>query len=182
MKGASAVAFSPLIVSIVPASLSAKGRTVKITIKGAALTTPLEITDPTVEKFAVWDGLGTFKNGVEQTEGFIIDWPKGIVAERPTGLQHYEVSFYSGCRLSESGWRTSEPSLSYVVFYDYDPSMEQGYIYLPGEADELFKFNGSMWHGHGFEGNWSRATRAWESFVRPLIAKARTTGPSRPSR
>ena len=179
MKGASSVAFSLLIVSIVPASLSAKGPTVKITIKGAALTTPLEITDPKVGAFGVWEGLGVFKNRVEQTEGFIIDWSKGIVADRPIGLQHYEVSFYSGCQIGEYNCRTSEPSLTYVVFYDYDPSMEQGYIYLPGKADELSKFNTRMWHGHGFEGNWSCATKAWESFVRPLIAKARATGPSR---
>lgn len=179
MKGARAVAFSFLIVSIVPASMSAKGNTMKIAIKGAALTTPLEITDPKVGDFAVWAGLGVRVNGVEQTEGFIIDWSKGIIAERPSGLQHYEVSFYSGCNIGDWDCRTSESSLSYVVFYDYDPSMEQGYIYLPGKADELFKVNTRMWHGHGFEGNWSRATREWKNFVRPLIAKARAASPSR---
>jgi hypothetical protein len=179
MKGTSAAAFGLLMMSVVPASLSAKGNTVKITIKGAGLTTPLEITDPEIGQFQVWAGLGTFKNSVEGTEGFIIDWSKGIVAERPIGVQHYEVSLYSGCQIGEWGCRTSKPSLCYVVFYDYDPSMEQGYIYLPGEADELFKFNTRMWHGHGFEGNWSRATRAWENFVRPLIAKARAAGPIR---
>ena len=173
MKGASSVAFSLLIVSIMPASLSAKGPTVKIVIKGAALTTPLEITDSKVGAFGVWEGLGVFKNRVEQTEGFIIDWSKGIVADRPIGLQHYEVSFYSGCQIGEYNCRTSEPSLTYVVFYDYDPSMDQGYIYLPGNVGELGNLNGIRWHGHGYDGNWLRATSEWEKFARPLIAKAK---------
>lgn len=107
-------------------------------------------------------------NGVEQTEGFIIQWLKGVVKEPPTGLQHYEVSFYTN---GESNQLPGQ--LSYVVSYAYDPSTTQGYVYLPGRADELFKFNSAIWHGHGFEGNWSLATISWESFVRPLIAKAK---------
>jgi hypothetical protein len=114
-------------------------------------------------------------NGVEQTEGFIIDWPRGIVAQAPAGLQHYEVSFYTGCETSESGCRTSEPSLTYVVSYDYDPSAQHGFVYLPGSNDEAYRFNHVMWHGHGFEGHWLYATSAWENFVRPLIAKAKAT-------
>jgi hypothetical protein len=83
---------------------------VKITVKGTDLTRPLEITDPKGGEFAVWAGLGTFVNGVQQTEGFIIDWPKGIVAERPIALQHYEVSFYSGCQMGDWGCQTFESS------------------------------------------------------------------------
>jgi hypothetical protein len=46
------------MISIVPAPLSAKGNTVKITIKGAGITTPLEITDPKIREFHVWAGPG----------------------------------------------------------------------------------------------------------------------------
>ena len=172
MKVASAAAFSLLMMSVVPASLSAKGRTVKITIKGTDLTTPLEITDLKGEEFGVWTGPGVRVNGVEQTEGFIIDWPKGIVGQIPNRLQHYEVSFYAGCR-------TTEPSLVYVVSYAYDPSTQQGFVYLPGRDDEAFRFNHVMWHGHGLEGHWLPATSTWENFVTPLIAKARATAQSR---
>lgn len=179
MKGTSAAVFSLLMMSIVPTSLSAKGQTVKITIKGADLTTPLEITSPKVGEFGVWEGPGVHVNGVEQTDGFIINWPKGIVAQIPSGLEHYEVSFYSGCQTGDFGCRTSEPSLVYVVSYDYDPSTQQGFVYLPGKDDEAFRFNHTMWHGHGLEGHWLRATSAWENLVRPLIAKARATAQSR---
>jgi hypothetical protein len=180
----SVVAFGLLIISVVPASLFAKGRTLKITIKGAGLTAPLEITGPEIEQFAVWAGPGTWHGDagmelVEGREGFIVDWSKGVVGERPTGLQHYEVSFYTGCTMDEFGCRSSAPSLSYLVFYDYDPSALQGFVYLPGKDDEAFRLNrGNMVHGHRFEGNWAYATSAWENFVRPRIAKARGAGPS----
>jgi hypothetical protein len=157
------------MISIVPAPLSAKGNTVKITIKGAGITTPLEITDPKIREFHVWAG-----PGAAETEGFIIEWSKGVVAQPPTGLQHCEVSFYSGCQSNESDCRAPEPHLVYVVSYAYNPSTEQGYIYLPGRSDELFKFNAAtILHGHSFEGHWLRATSAWGTFARPLIAKAR---------
>jgi len=176
MKGAFASVLTLLMMSM-PTPLCAKGATVKITIKGADLATPIEITDRKVRDFSVWAGPGVYVNGIEQTEGFIIQWSKGIVAERPNGLQRYEVSFYTGCDIGEWGCRSSVPSLSYIVFYVYDPSMEQGYVYLPGKADEVFKEelakNGVMLHGHGFEGNWLLATSEWENFVRPIIAKAK---------
>lgn len=173
MNAISAASLSLLMISIVPAPLSAKGNTVKITIKGAGLTTPLEITDPKIREFHVWAG-----PGAGETEGFIIDWSKGVVAQPPTGLQHYEVSFYAGCQTSDWYCRTPVSYLAYVVSYAYNPSTEQGFVYLPGPGDELFKFNHAMWHGHGFEGNWLRATSTWETFARPLIAKARATVPS----
>ena len=173
MKEASFAAFGLLIMSVVPASLFAKGQTDKITIEGVGLTMPLEITDPEVGQFEIFAGPGTWSNGVEGREGFIINWSKGIVAERPTGLQHYKVSFYSKLPGERPAYQ-----VIYMVSYDYDPSMNQGYIYLPGKTDEWFKVNLRMWHGQGFEGNWAYATSAWESFVRPLIAKARAASPS----
>lgn len=81
--------------------------------------------------------------------------------------------------MGEFGCRTSEPSLVYVVSYDYDPSRPQGFVYLPGRDDERARLNTSViLHGHGLEGNWLHATSAWESFARPLIEKARAPGPS----
>ena len=97
MKRHFAAALTLLATLILPASLSAKGPTLKIIIKGASLTTPIEITDTeSLKNFEVWAGAGVLINDVPQTEGFIIDWSKGVVAERPNGLQHYEVSFYAG--------------------------------------------------------------------------------------
>jgi hypothetical protein len=161
------------------ASLYAKEYTVMITIQGAGLTIPIEITTPEVGEFAIWAGPGVFhgKNTGEETEGFIIDWPKGIVTELPPRLQRYQVSFFTGCDKNELFCRDTTPRLTYVVSYAYDLSADQGYVYLPGRNDSEFQFNHAMYHGHGFEGHWLRATTAWEKFARPVIAKARASTP-----
>jgi hypothetical protein len=168
MKRTIAVLLATVLMVGIPAALFAKAEIVKITITGADLATPLEITD--FGKFRdadvnVWAGPGVKINGQEQTEGFITDWPLGAVADRPSGLHHYEVSFYT--KLPEGG-------LVYVVYYDYDPSSEKGFIYLPGKHDKWFNLNyGTICHGDGFEGNWFLATAAWNNSVRPLIARAK---------
>ena len=173
MKATSAAAVILSAVFLAPSSLSAKGDIVKVTIQGADLTTPIEIY-PNIGEFSVWVGPGTSGNGVEQTSrynAFIVDWSKGVVAQPPAGLQHYEVSFYSGCR-KFGNCRPSEPSIVYVVFYDYDPSTEEGFIYLPGKDDEWYRLN-TRTIFHGLEGNWFRSTGEWEKFARSLIARAR---------
>ena len=166
MKRIFAVAVTLLTVFITPASLSAKGDIVKIKITGGALATPIEITDPSIRSFEVWAGPGVHVNDREQTEGFIIDWSSGPLQERPKGLRPYEVSFYEKGRLPEE-------RLVYVVEYAYDPSSEQGYVYLPGKGDEGYRLNASsIFRGHGLEGHWFRATGAWENFVRPILRRA----------
>jgi len=170
IKGVSTAVFCSFLIVLAPTPLPAKGHTVKIAIKGIGLAAPIEITDDGVGQFHVWSGPGVFVNRVEETEGFIIDWSRGVAPKAPAGLPLYEVSFYSGCK-EESGCRTTEPMLVYVVQYAFDPASEQGFAYLPKNGDDLFKFN-KMWHGHGFEGNWLFASSAWKSFVRPIIVKA----------
>jgi hypothetical protein len=175
MKQFSISTFGLAVLFALPIALSAKGNTVKIVIKGADLSAALEITDPKVADFNVWSGPGCAYtiHGVmtEETEGFIIDWPKGIVANKPAALQHYEVAFYTFLK--------GQPP-AYVVLYDYDPTKEQGLVYLPGPGDRWYGANVfSIAHGHDFEGHWLRATGAWESFVRPLIAKAKAEPSSR---
>lgn len=150
-----------LLLALVPVTVCAKAHTSKITIKGTGLTTPIEITDPKVlADFRVWAGPGTSSN---EQESLIVNWSQGADAERPSGLQRYEVSFYA---------KLPEEQLIYVVFYEYDPSIEHGYVYLPRYSEEWWKLNvRTIWHG--VEGHWFRASRAWESVARPLIGKAK---------
>ncbi|HYM11855.1 MAG TPA: hypothetical protein VEU62_14055 [Bryobacterales bacterium] len=165
--------------SLAPASLLAKGDIVKVTIKGTGLATPIEIY-PNVGEFSVWVGPGTSTSGPQETgrfNPFIIDWPKGVVAQPPPGLQHCEVSFYAGCRRREN-CRVSDPVLVYVVSYDYDPAMRQGFVYLPGKGDAFYRRNIATIF-RGLEGNWFYATSDWEEFVRPRIARARARDSNR---
>jgi hypothetical protein len=154
-----------LLLLTIPAELFAKSETSKIIIKGADLSAPIEITDPkTLANFVVWTGPGTSCSGCTKpsTESFIVNWSQPM-AEPPKGLQRYEVSFYA---------KLPNERLIYVVFYEYDPATEQGYIYLPSRTDEWYRLNVSTII-HGVEGKWFHAWGAWEGVARPLIAGAK---------
>jgi hypothetical protein len=152
---------------------SAKGETTKITISGATLANPIEITDANVVKgFQVWTGPGTkvcvggSGNCVEGTDGFIVDWRSGAVAQRPNGLPHYEVSFY----VTDTRFpgQPGPEHLAYVVAYEYDPAASQGYVYLPGKGEQWYSLNSASIY-RGREGHWFRAARTWQDAVMPLI-------------
>lgn len=147
----------PLVVGGASTPLFAKGPIVRISIRGADLTAPIEITDFSSLKAVdlnVWVGPGVTLNGEAQTEGFIADWRQGAVKDRPAGLQRCEVRFYANLGAVQP---------AYGVFYDYDPSSGQGYVYLPGAHDKWFHLNcGTICRGSGYEGNWFHATKAWE--------------------
>jgi len=138
----------------------AKGPTLKITIKGPDLTSPVEIKEQRIlEKFNVWAGAGV------GTEGFIVDWEKGPVAEPRETLRRYEVSFH----VMHQG-----PS-SYVVSFAYDPETGKGYVYLPGTG-EKFNQSNTFLIFRNVEGNWFSATKAWTEIAAPLIQRAKADG------
>ena len=60
-------------------------------------------------------GPGVRISGVEQTEGFIIDWKNGSVGEPPSRLARYEVRFFEGCRPGETGPYCGDTILAYIV-------------------------------------------------------------------
>jgi hypothetical protein len=95
-----------------------------------------------------------------------VNWGQSADADRPSGLQWYEVSFYIKTA------KVGEERLIYAVTYEFDPVMEQGYVYLPGKDDERYRRNVHTIY-RGNEGSWFRASRAWEEVARPLIAKAK---------
>ncbi len=154
-----------LLLLAIPGELFAKATTSKIIIKGANLSAPIEITDPSVlAKFFVWTGAGTSCTGCSSppsTQSFIVDWSHPM-ADHPGGLHRYEVSFYA---------KMPDERLIYVVFYEFAPASEHGYIYFPGKSDEWYRLNVSTIF-HGVEGKWFHAWSAWESIARPLIASA----------
>ena len=161
MRKTIAVLLRVLLILSVAAQAQAKEDTVKITISGASLKTPIEISDPKIlENFSVWTGPGT--NTADQ-QGFIIDWSQGQVREISNALRKYQVAFYAGAAPNEH--------IVYVVYYVFRPGTEPGYVYLPGESDELFSRNvRSIFRG--VEGKWFHAWSAWERVARPLIEKA----------
>lgn len=152
-----------LLVPAVPAESFAKAETSKIIITGAVLNAPINITDPkTLANFGVWTGAGTNCTGncpQPNPESFIVNWSQPV-ADHPRGLHRYQVSFYA---------KMPEERLIYVVFYEYDPASEHGYVYFPGRTEEWYRLNVSTIF-HGVEGKWFRASSTWEVLARPLIS------------
>ena len=144
---------------VIPAHLLAKGNTIRITINGGNLAVPIEITDPGVAvRFHVWSGPGTSSN---EAQGLIVDWSRGV-ATPPKNLPVYEISLL-----------TTRPDHStYRVSYVVDPSSDEGYVYLPGKADEGYQDNVWLIYRR-IEGKWFHAWDEWKTFAHPLIAKAR---------
>jgi len=171
MKRAIAAAFCLLVICSVTAVLSAKGITTRITITGAELQSSIEISDPDVLKNVnVWSGPGTFANGVEGTEGFIIDWASGAVTDRPSGLRTFKLSFY--VRYVNRPFAEQMDQLAYVVTYAVDPATGQGYVYLPGKTDEPYRLNTKAIYRQR-EGHWFRATVEWQRNFGNVIAVTR---------
>lgn len=167
MRMALAVLLNSLLILSAPTPLMAKGKTVKITIKGTDLKTPIQISDPKIlENFQVWTGPGT---STADRQSFIIDWSQGPVRKPPEPLRRYQVSFHTD----------PNEQIVYVVYYAFSPGAEQGYVYLPGESDEWAGLNvRSIWRG--VEGKWFRAWSNWERVARPLIEKAAPTDSIQP--
>lgn len=167
MKRGTSASFCLLIIVGATILVSAKGTTTRITITGAELQNQIEINDPEILKsFNIWSGPGTYVNDVEGNEGFIIDWAHGMVTERPRGLRDFELSFYVRYANRPFGEQTDQ--LAYVVLYSVDPVTGQGYVYLPGKTDERYRLNTKAIY-RGREGNWFRATSAWQSVFNSVV-------------
>jgi len=146
-------------------SLFAKGGMVRITIRGEHLANPIEIATPeALARFHAGAGPGNFAivNGSRipnfKPQSFIVDWSRQI-ARPPQGMKVYEIAF------------SMEVGRTYTVRYALDSSTNQGYVYIPGEADPEYAENTRM-IARGVEGNWFIAWSEWQRLANPLIAAA----------
>jgi hypothetical protein len=148
--------------------VSAKGMTTRIVITGSQLSEPIQLRDrAVVAPFNVWSGPGTFVNGVEGLDGFIVDWRAGSVEPPIESLQQFEISFYV------DGDSAKQERIAYVVSYAFNPQTAEGYVYLPGKGDARWGPNvRSIVRGPKYEGHWFRATEAWQNVVRRYVIGA----------
>ena len=130
-------------------AMSAKGRTVKLTVAGSGLSHPIQITDPNAVAANVWGG------------DFI-----GTPAKEPDkALPRYVVSFYV------------EPPrekvrMMYVVYYARDPQTGEGFIYLPGRGEEWYRLNVSTIFRDGEDGTWRHASPAWSKAIAAVLPES----------
>ena len=160
----------------IPATAWSKGETTRIKIEGDNLKSPIDIVDQSIlSQFNIWNGPGTSSRGPDgvplppahldpnMSAGRFIDWPRGMAAERPSGLQRLEVTFYVGVPQEPNATR------KYVFAYEADPSNQRGFIFLPYWKNNLIS--------HGVELNWFYATKRWNELIMPIILRHSTNAP-----
>ncbi len=155
--------FAPLAVLLMMTATgppaAAKGPTVRITISGGALTSPIEVTDSRIlDSSNVW-------------AGEFLDRSARSPKEPPRGLRRYEVSFY--VKLGGDG-----VTKMYVLYYSPNPATHPGLIYLPGKGEPWYSRNVRTIL-RGSEGQWHYASPAWEHLIRPVLARAEAAIASR---
>jgi hypothetical protein len=145
--------------------LQAKGQLTRIIMQKEAGTTPVEIRDGEVlRRFSPWAGLGSWSEGIEQTNGFIVDWSSGATTGPSNLRELYDLRFYA--RRSDS----RREQLVYSVTYAYEPEKGQDAVYLPGKDDARYAVNvRSIFRG--VEGRWYHPTVEWQSLTRTLISQ-----------
>jgi hypothetical protein len=155
----------------IPSVSWSKGELIKIVIDGDNTLAPIEITNPEiVRQFNIWNGPGVSTRGPDgvldppahmdpdKTAGRFIDWPRGIVTDRPRGMQRLEVTFHI------DGPTGPVHSGEYRFLYEIDTAKQRGYIYLPRSQGGYIS--------HGIEGNWFHAAEPWDKLIMPVIKRA----------
>jgi hypothetical protein len=128
------------------AAISAKGATVRLTVAGPGLSSPVEVTSPDAIAANVWAG----------------DFIGHPTTEPDKAFPRYDVSFYV------------EPPrkpvrMMYVVYYVRNPHTGQGFVYLPGRGDEWYRLNVSTILRDGQDGKWHEAVSAWSKAIATVL-------------
>jgi len=142
-----------------PTASWSKGDITKITIERVGGgTSAMEIAQPEVlDRFAIWSGPGVGGWNMATTvpkpddPAFIVDWTQGVLASAPDAST-YEVAMYVEGR--------EPPCDKYAVLYRVDEG-GTGYVYLPRWTEQFGSCNMSL-IARDVEGNWFRASKAWD--------------------
>jgi hypothetical protein len=145
-----------------------KGDITKITIERIGTDAAVEITEPEVlDRFVIWSGPGVVGWDMAKTipqpddAAFIVDWTQGTLASVPGTLATYKVTLYVD--------RYDPPCNKYEVLYQAD-EVGTGYVYLPRWDEEIGRCNMSL-IARDVEGNWFRASQAWDDVAKRVVAK-----------
>ena len=128
-----------LLVLALGSTLLGKGPTVKLTVTGPGVDHPVEITDSRALA-------NVYSN----------DWFAAPAAGPSTKLPRYVVSFHVDLE------RGQGVRVMYAVRYVHDPATGEGFVYLPGRGDEMYKLNVTTIMREGVDGRWYRASKNWD--------------------
>jgi hypothetical protein len=141
-----------VIIMGLTATLQAKGPTVRLTLSGAALPAPVEITDAQLLSTSnVFEGsfLGARSN------------------EPPLSTPRYRVWFH----VESPAWMKRPVEVKYVVIYAKDPQTGGGLIYLPGRNEEGYHLNVGTILRDSRDGVWQSASPQWAKAVNRYLPR-----------
>ncbi|MQA31757.1 MAG: hypothetical protein GEU82_18305 [Luteitalea sp.] len=133
------IVVAALAVSFAP-GLSAKGRTVKVTVSSPSAVQPIDITDPTVIAPTVWGG----------------EFIGARTSEPDRSLMRYRLAFHVEPPREKA-------RVMYTVSYVRDPRKGTAFIYLPGPSDEGYRLNIGTIYRDGQDGRWFLAEPNWSA-------------------
>jgi hypothetical protein len=140
-----------LLLSIGANPAFAKGETVRLEISGADLAATVNVTDNAAIAANAW--------GVNYLE-----WEKGPVPAPAPEMTRYTVKFY----IQPS---SGDIQMKYAVYFVWDETAKRGYVYLPGQADALYRLNSAIVRDNG-EAQWYLATDSWANSLHQSLAGA----------
>jgi hypothetical protein len=149
MKRAGSVALVGLFLLVAP--LAAKGPTVKLTVTGASLTHPVDITSGKALDANIWAG----------------DFLGAPASEPEASLPRYTVSFFA----APPRQPVAVMAVMYVVQLALDTRSGEGFVYLPGEGDSDYRTNIHTILRDGQDGKWHRATPQWSGAIAQALRK-----------
>jgi hypothetical protein len=144
-----ALAASLVLLSALPAA--AKKPIEKITISGAGLETPVEVTDEAALRLS------------NPWWGRFIDWNARPV-DRPRETPVYDVTLHA---------RLRSPELRPIYQFRYAPGTNgrRGLVYLPGKGEPGHRQNVSIILRSGHDGNWNPAGTDWEARIKAALGR-----------
>jgi hypothetical protein len=143
---------------VLAVSLAAKAPTVRLTIAGPDLPSPVETTNP-----KALASIGSFIGGSSE--------------EPDKALPRYLVTFY--VRWANGSEETIKPK--YVVTYVRDPRTGRGFVYLPGRGEEGYAMNVGAMERDGRDGRWHIAEAEWSDAITRALGPLATAPSARNS-
>ena len=135
--------------------LLAKGPTVKLTISGPGLSSPIDVVEKEATDPTVWGGQ-------------FIDWSSGRTVPPAAVVPQYTVQFYVKPP-------RGEVRMMYVVQYAWDQAAGRALVHLPGRGDEWYPLNAGTILREGQDGGWFFASDVWGRAVRKALPERHAT-------
>ena len=90
------------------------------------------------------------------------------IGNPPADTTRYRITFYATFQPGQP------PHPVYVVYYTFDPSTHQGFVYLPGPRDWEYRTNAASIMRRDQDGRWNVADAGWCEQINEIIAHSET--------